>query len=140
MTTSWRDNDVYGRLNNVAYHEFFDAAVNGLLIEAGLLDPASSPIIGLVSESNCRYFSSLAYPDRVEIGVRVEHLGRASVRYLLAAFKAGAPLASAQGRYTHVHVDRASGRPTPIPDEHRRLMRGLAVAGGMPSSTPRPAR
>jgi acyl-CoA thioester hydrolase len=58
--------------------------------------------------------------------VRVEHLGRASVRYLLAAFKAGAPLSSAQGRYTHVYVDRASGRPTPIPEEHRRLMRGLA--------------
>ena len=134
MTTRWRDNDIYGHLNNVAYYEFFDAAVNGILIEAGLLDPRSSPIIGFVADSDCRFFSSLSYPDRIEIGVTVEHLGRASVRYLLAAFKAGASLASAQGRYTHVYVERASGKPTPIPEGHRRLMESLRVAGS-PSAT-----
>ena len=128
MTTRWRDNDIYGHLNNVAYYEFFDAAVNGILIEAGLLDPGSSPIVGLVAESNCRFFSSLSYPDGIEIGVKVEHLGRASVRYALGAFKAGAPVASAQGRYTHVYVDRASGKPTPIPEGHRRLLQTLAVS------------
>ena len=127
MTTRWRDNDVYGHLNNVAYYELFDTAVNQILIEAGLLDPGSSPIIGFVAESNCRFFSSLSYPDRIEIGVKVERLGRASVRYALAAFKEGAPVASAQGRYTHVYVDRASGKPAPIPEGHRRLMRALAV-------------
>ena len=127
MTTRWRDNDIYGHLNNVAYYEFFDAAVNGILIEEALLDPESSPIVGFVAESSCRFFSSLSYPDRIEIGMKVEHLGRASVRYLLAAFKAGAQVASAQGRYTHVYVDRASGRTAPIPEGHRRLMRALAI-------------
>jgi acyl-CoA thioester hydrolase len=96
--------------------------VNALLIRAGLLDPASSKVIGLVVESNCRFFSSLAFPDAIEVGVAVEHLGRSSVRYLLAVFKAGAEVASAQGRYTHVYVERASGLPTPVPDGHRRLM------------------
>ena len=129
MTTRWRDNDVYGHLNNVVYYELFDAAVNGLPIEAGLLDPAASPVVGFVAQSDCRFFSSLSYPDKIEIGVAVEHLGRASVRYLLAAFGAGAPAASAQGRYTHVYVDRATGKPTPIPGSHRRLMESLAVAG-----------
>ncbi len=126
VTTRWRDNDVYGHLNNVAYYEFFDAAVNGLLIEAGLLDVDSSQIVGFVAQSSCRFFSALSYPDRIEIGLKVEHLGRSSVRYVLAAFKMGAPSASAQGRYTHVYVDRATGRPTPIPDGHRRLMREWA--------------
>ncbi len=124
MTTRWSDNDPYGHLNNVVYYELFDAAVNALLIEAGRLDPATSDIIGLVVESNCRFFTSLKFPDALEVGVVVEHLGRSSVRYLLAVFKAGAELASAQGRYTHVYVQRASGRPTPIPDGHRRLMEG----------------
>jgi len=125
VTTRWSDNDPYGHLNNVIYYAFFDAAVNALLIEAGLLDPATSPVIGLVAESNCRFFSSLAFPDPVEVGVAVERVGRSSVRYLLAAFKAGAPRASAQGRYTHVYVVRATGKPTPIPDAHRRLMESL---------------
>jgi acyl-CoA thioester hydrolase len=124
VSTRWSDNDPYGHINNAAYYAFFDAAVNAILIEAGLLDPATSDVIGLVVENSCVYFSSLAFPDAVEIGVAVEALGRSSVRYLLSAFKAGAPRAAAQGRYTHVYVER----PTPIPDGHRRLMEGLRVA------------
>src|ERR1700676_2071581 len=92
VSTRWSDNDPYGHINNAAYYVFFDAAVNAILIEAGLLDPATSAIIRLVVESNCVYFSSLAFPDAIEIGVTVEEIGRSSVRYLLAAFKAGAPL------------------------------------------------
>jgi acyl-CoA thioester hydrolase len=94
-------------------YSFFDAAVNAILIEAGLLDLASSEIIGLVVENSCVFFASLAFPEAIEVGVAVERLGRTSVRYLVSAFKAGAPLAAAQGRYTHVYVERATQRPTP---------------------------
>jgi acyl-CoA thioester hydrolase len=133
MTTRWRDNDVYGHLNNVVYYELFDSAVNAILIEAGLLDPATSPVIGLVVETSCRYFASLRYPDPVEVGVTVEHLGRSSVRYLLGVFRAGAETAAAQGRFTHVYVERASNKPTPIPDGHRRLMESLRVRSTGPN-------
>ena len=126
-STRWSDQDPYGHINNVAYYAFFDAAVNAMLIEAGLLDPATSDIIGLAVESSCAYFSSLSFPDSLEIGVAVEEIGRSSVRYRLGVFKAGAPLAAAQGRFTHVYVLRASQRPTPIPDGHRRLMESLKV-------------
>ena len=126
LTTRWNDNDPYGHLNNVAYYAFFDAAVNGILVEAGLLDPASSPVIGVVVESACRFHSSLSFPDPVEVGLAVERLGRSSVRYRLAAFKAGAAFASAEGRFTHVYVERATDRPTSIPTAHRRLMETMA--------------
>ena len=125
LATRWSDNDAYGHLNNVVYYALFDSAVNAILIETGLLDPATSPIIGLVVESNCRFYASLTYPELAEVGVAVEHLGRSSVRYHLAAFKAGAPSAAAAGRYTHVYVDRATNRPVSIPDGHRRLMETL---------------
>jgi acyl-CoA thioester hydrolase len=128
VSTRWSDNDPYGHINNAAYYVFFDAAVNAILIEAGLLDPATSEFIGLVVENNCVYFSSLAFPDAIEVGVAVEELGRSSVRYRLAAFKAGAPRAAAQGRYTHVYVARATQRPAPIPDGHRRVMESLRVS------------
>ena len=125
MATRWSDNDAYGHLNNVVYYALFDSAVNALLVEAGLLDPASSPIIGLVVESNCRFYASLTYPEQAEVGVAVERLGRSSVRYRLAVFKAGAEEAAAAGGYTHVYVERATNRPVPIPEAHRRLMEGL---------------
>src|ERR1700689_1563934 len=125
LTTRWGDNDAYGHLNNVIYYALFDSAVNAILIEAGLLDPASSPIIGLVVESSCRFYASLTYPDPAEVGVAGEHLGRSSVRYHLAVFKAGAGPAAAAGRYPHVYVERATSQPVPIPEGHRRLMEGL---------------
>ncbi len=128
MVTRWSDNDAYGHLNNVVYYSLFDSAVNAILIAAGLLDPATSPVIGLVVESNCRFYASLTYPEPAEIGVAVEHLGRSSVRYHLAAFKTGAPAAAAAGRYTHVYVDRQTNCPVPIPDRHRRLMEELKPA------------
>jgi acyl-CoA thioester hydrolase len=128
IATRWSDNDAYGHLNNVIYYSLFDTAVNAILIEAGLLDPATSPIVGLVVETSCRYYSSLTYPDLAEVGVAVEHLGRSSVRYHLAVFKSGAPVAAAAGRFTHVYVDRQTNRPLPIPPGHRELMETLAVA------------
>jgi acyl-CoA thioester hydrolase len=127
IATRWADNDVYGHLNNVIYYALFDSAVNTILVEAGLLDPATSPVVGLVVESHCRFFASLAYPDPVEIGVGIEHIGRSSVRYRFAAFGPGSPTAAAVGGYTHVYVDRAANRPVPIPDAHRRLMETLKV-------------
>ncbi len=127
LATRWSDNDAYGHLNNVVYYSLFDSAVNALLIEAGLLDLAKSPVIGLVVESSCRYYASLTYPEPAEVGVAVEHLGHSSVRYHLAVFKAGAAEAAAAGRFTHVYVERATGRPVPIPDGHRRLMEKLCA-------------
>ena len=127
MATRWSDNDAYGHLNNVIYYALFDSAVNAILIEAGLLDPATSPIVGLVVESHCRFYSSLTYPEPAEIGVAIEHLGRSSVRYRLAVFRAGASDAAAAGGYTHVYVDRQTNRPFPIPPGHRALMETLKV-------------
>ncbi len=127
IATRWSDNDAYGHLNNVVYYSLFDTAVNAILIDAGLLDPTTSPIVGLVAETSCRYYSSLTYPDLAEVGVAVEHLGRSSVRYHLAVFKSGAPRAAAAGRFTHVYVDRETNRPFPIPPGHRELMETLVV-------------
>ena len=79
ITTRWMDNDIYGHVNNVIYYSFFDTAVNQLLIEDGVLDPESGAVIGLVVETQCKYASSLAFPDRVTAGVRVARIGNSSV-------------------------------------------------------------
>lgn len=133
MTTRWKDSDPYGHLNNVVYYELFDAAVNRLLIERGLLNPAASGVIGLVIESRCRFFASLAFPDAIEVGVAVEAIGRSSVNYRLAVFKAGAETAAADGRYTHVYVERSTGRPVAVPEAHRSAMQQWRVTcdGGL---------
>ncbi|MFY8039215.1 MAG: acyl-CoA thioesterase [Bosea sp. (in: a-proteobacteria)] len=125
IQTRWQDNDVFGHVNNVVYYGWFDTAVNGWLIDRGLLDPAASSIIGLVVETGCSYAESVAFPEPVSIGIAIDRLGCSSVRYRIGVFREHGDLAIAQGHFTHVYVDRASQRPVPIPDAIRTAMAGL---------------
>ena len=128
IPTRWMDNDVYGHVNNVVYYSYFDTAVNGHLIEAGVLDIARSPVIGLVVETQCRFAASLAFPETVTAGLRVAHLGRSSVRYDIGLFGGDAEAAAAQGHFVHVYVDRATQTPVPIPDPVRAVLATLLPA------------
>jgi acyl-CoA thioester hydrolase len=128
ITTRWMDNDVYGHVNNVVYYSYFDTAVNEHLIRCGYLDTTETPIVGLVAETGCRYFSSISFPDRVAAGIRVARLGTSSVRYEIGLFRNDEDAASAQGHFVHVYVDRATNRPAPIPDKLRAIFEGLKPA------------
>lgn len=129
IATRWMDNDAYGHVNNVHYYSYFDSAVNGWLVEKGLLAIAESPIIGLVVESGCTYFESVAFPEKLEAGIAVAHLGRSSVRYMIGIFKEGAEHAAAQGHFVHVHVDRLTQRPVDIPARTRDALSALVSDG-----------
>ncbi len=115
IQTRWSDNDAYGHVNNVVYYGWFDTVVNAYLIDAGALDIARSPVVGLVVETRCSYFSELAFPQPVEAGLRVARIGSSSVRYEIGIFAAQADVAAAQGHFIHVYVDRASRRPAILP-------------------------
>ena len=126
VATRWMDNDAYGHVNNVHYYSYFDSAVNAWLVEEGLLDIDASPVIGLVVESGCTYFESVAFPEKLEAGIAVAHLGRSSVRYRIGIFKEGAELAAAQGHFVHVYVERTTQRPVDIPSRTREALKTLA--------------
>ncbi|CAH1653136.1 MULTISPECIES: thioesterase family protein [unclassified Chelatococcus] len=125
IPTRWMDNDVYGHVNNVVYYSFFDTAVNAELIERGLLDPASSNVIGLVAETGCRYHAPLSFPENVTAMLRVAHLGRSSVRYEIGLFASNEELAAAEGYFVHVYVDSQSRRPTALPEALRIFLQTL---------------
>lgn len=129
IPTRWMDNDVFGHVNNVVYYSWFDTAVNGWLVEQGHLDIAGSAIIGLVVETGCTYFESVAFPETVEAGLAVEKLGRSSVTYRIGIFREGGEQAAAQGRFTHVYVERAAQKPVPIPERLRAALKALTSSG-----------
>lgn len=122
LDTRWMDNDAYGHVNNVVYYSFFDTAVNRWLIEQGVLDIAASPAIGVVVETQCRYFSSITFPDRVTAGLRVAHLGTSSVRYEIGLFRNDEDTAAASGHFVHVYVDRATRKTVEMPAEVRQVL------------------
>lgn len=122
LQTRWADNDIYGHMNNVVHYALFDTAINGWLMEQGLLDFKSGSMIGLVVETGCHYFAEMAFPDRVDAGIGVERIGTSSVTYRLALFRNDEPSASAQGRFVHVYVDRQTRRPQPLGSDWRRVL------------------
>jgi acyl-CoA thioester hydrolase len=130
ITTRWLDNDAYAHVNNVVYYAFFDTAVNELLIRSEVLDVRRGPIIGFVVETQCRFFTPLAFPDRIDAGVRVARIGTSSVRYEIGIFRNDDETAAAQGYFVHVYVDRASNRPVPaLPQALREVLQPLLVSG-----------
>lgn len=123
LATRWNDNDVYGHVNNVTYYSYFDTVANDWMIDHGL-DIQDGSVIGVVAESGCSYHAEIAFPDRLEVGLRVDRLGRRAVTWGLAIFKVGVEQAVAHGHFVHVFVDRRTRRPVTIPDY---LAPGLAL-------------
>lgn len=126
VPTRWMDNDLYGHLNNVIYYSLFDTAVNRYLIEQGALDLHHGDVIGLVVETHCNFFASLAFPQPIEAGLRVAQRGRSSVRYEIGLFAEGESLCAAAGHFVHVYVDRSSRRPVPeLPSAYQQALKPL---------------
>ena len=125
IETRWADNDVYGHVNNVVYYSYFDTVVNRWLIEAGALDIHGGSVIGLVVETHCHYFAPLAFPQTLDAGLRVAHLGRSSVRYEIGLFASGDEQTAAAGHFVHVYVDRQSRKPVPLPASVRAALEPL---------------
>ena len=124
VLTRWADNDMFGHLNNAVYYQLFDTAINAWINTSIGLDPLTTPSLGIVAESGCRYFSELQFPEGLVVGLAVTRLGRSSVTYRLGVFQAaeGAQPITALGHWVHVYVDRTSREPVPIPDAVRSLL------------------
>jgi acyl-CoA thioester hydrolase len=127
IPTRWKDNDIYGHVNNVEYYSFFDTVINAWLIEEGGLDIHTGDTIGVCAESQCKFFASVAFPDGIEAGLRVGRLGNSSARYEIGLFnRSGEPLA--EGYFVHVFVDRETRKPDTIPAPVRSSLERLEVA------------
>jgi acyl-CoA thioester hydrolase len=125
IPSRWMDNDVYGHVNNVLYYAFFDTVINEYLITEGGLDIHAGEIIGLAVETQCQFLQSIAFPEKIDAGLRVSKLGNSSVRYEIGLFKQGDTGAAAFGYFVHVFVNRLSRRPEPIPEMIRAALAKL---------------
>ena len=129
VPTRWMDNDVYGHVNNVTYYSYFDTAVNEFLVRFTGLDFRSGDPVGMVVETGCRFHSEIAFPDILDIGVRVRRLGNSSVTYEIGIFKESADSPSATGHFVHVYVRPGEMQPISVPDRVREGLQRLVVEG-----------
>ncbi|KAA8969669.1 thioesterase family protein [Mycobacterium sp.] len=129
VLTRWADNDMFGHLNNAVYYQLFDTAINGWINTTLGIDPLTTPSLGIVAESGCRYLAELRFPEQLVIGLAVTRLGRSSVTYRLGVFRADGdqdgreqPVIAALGHWVHVYIDRTTRKPQPIPEAIRALL------------------
>ena len=127
IPTRWMDNDLYGHVNNVVYYSYFDTVINAYLIEAGGLDIHRAEIIGIAVETMCRFRTSLAFPETIDAGLRVGHLGNSSVRYEIGLFRQGSDEAAAEGHFVHVFVRRVDQKPVVIPMQFRDALHKIST-------------
>ncbi|MBM4213971.1 MAG: acyl-CoA thioesterase [Gammaproteobacteria bacterium] len=129
MTTRWMDNDAYQHINNAVYYSFFDTVANNFLIEHGALDIGKSAVVGFIVASSCSYRKPIAYPAKLDAAFRVNRIGTSSVEYGVAVFEENVTEPAAFGTYTHVFVERESGKSVSIPEKIRSALELARVTG-----------
>jgi acyl-CoA thioester hydrolase len=127
ITTRWADNDAFAHVNNVVYFSYFDTAVTYYEMTEGVVGLLDGPVHCVVAEVACRYHASLAFPDRVTVGIRVARIGGSSVRYEIGVFRNDEDTAAAEGYFVHVFVARGPQTPVPIPPEARAKLALIAI-------------
>ena len=95
ITLRYADNDANGHVNNAYYYSFFDTSVDAFLMATGYRSALRGEYQTLVVASECRYFSQVSSPGRIEVGVRIGRVGNSTVQY--AAFSG--PMRPTRVRY-----------------------------------------
>ena len=109
LQTRWKDNDVFGHVNNVEYYSFFDTVVNHYLIkEGGLVIGQGADTVGFCVHSSCNFYRPVAYPALLEAAMAVEKMGKSSVTYRVGLFDDKSEDAAAVGSFVHAFVDIAT--------------------------------
>ena len=58
--------------------------------------------------------------------MRVARIGNSSVTYEIGLYSENSDSAAAEGRFTHVYVDRQTRRPAPLPAEMRAALEAIS--------------
>ena len=128
ITTRLMDNDLYQHVNNATYYSFIDTAVTSYVARAVERDLARDPVSYFVVENGCTYFSPIAFPDAVQCGLRVTHIGTSSMRFEVGLFRNEDPLASAIGYFVQVCCDRVTQKPIAMPQRVRSALEAIRSA------------
>lgn len=125
IPTRWKDNDIYGHVNNVVYYSYFDTAIMHYLMVEAQIDVLTGAVLPFTVESKCRYYQSLSFPEVVDAGLRVARLGNSSVRYEIGLFRQHQDQPAAAGYFVDVFVDRQTQKPVSMPQHVRSALERL---------------
>lgn len=127
IPTRWKDNDIYGHVNNVVYYSYFDTVITHYLMVEAQIDILGGAVLPFTVESKCRYHHSLSFPEVVDAGLRVARLGNSSVCYEIGLFPQHRDQPAATGYFVDVFVDRQTQKSISMPPHIRSALENLVL-------------
>jgi acyl-CoA thioester hydrolase len=118
------DTDAVGHVNNGAFAACFESSRIKTLKEVGP-HADEGAIQWVLARLSIDFNAQLFYPGEVDVGTRVVHTGRASLRMVQGLFAEGTCRGTAVA--TMVLIDLPTGHSTPIPDFLRTRIDGLTT-------------
>lgn len=119
----WRDLDAFNHVNNSNFMTYLEEARIRWFESLGedWVTDATAPLLAAVQMN---YRQPIPYPGSIVVELTADRVGTSSVTLGHRIVSADGAVLHADGHVVMVWVDRASGRPTALPDAVRR------VAGG----------
>ena len=123
----WRDLDPLGHVNNAVIVSYLEVARASLWRERfEVRQPQEIPFV--VARVTVDYRKPVLLADRVEVGLRVSRIGRASFSFAYRIDASGELAAHAET--VQVMLDAERKRPTLLPRELRQALQGLQALQG----------
>ena len=116
------DTDAQGIVYYGRYLPYFDYARVEYSRHLGLLDYGLGECEFVMRASNVLYEAPAVFDDLLEVFVRTKRIGRTSITSEYCAIRVEDDDLMCTAEQVLVLVDTAERRPTPIPDEYRRIV------------------
>jgi len=117
LRVRWAEVDPQGIVFNAHYLMYADVAFTEYMRTIGLPYPSGLEPFGtdlFVVNASLDYRGSARFDEEVQIGVRVDRIGRTSIRFLVCVFRDGEALVSVRLTYVNATIDGRT--PTPVPE------------------------
>ena len=113
------DTDMIGHVNNVAYAAYMESG-RVAYTHSGVIQGLPSGLLLVMARIELDYRAELHWPANIDIGSRLLRIGKSSFAVGSSVFHGEA--CHATSITTLVVIDRATRRPSPLPDNVRAVM------------------
>lgn len=116
------ETDMFGHVNNVSPFIYFEEARIDFLKSVGLFDSSNSDDgIPIVADLQCDYHKQMFFDDKIDLFVKVNHVGNTSLDVHYMALNANREITlTGRGRMVYIHPE--SGKPVPLTDKMKRTL------------------
>lgn len=125
----WGDMDSQGHVNNTVYFTYCESARVALLGSLGMrkrVDGQHGPVL---VTTTCDFKKQVVYPCKLDVGVRIEEIGRRSFKMKYGIFLAGADELVAVASSVNAWVNHSEGRAVVLPEEMKEALARFALPG-----------